>query len=133
MNNTNIINNTIVFPKENTTRLQTVLSIKGFYNMYPAFNLSMPIDTINKYIDELYKGTNKLQNIKPELLPVNALSEFNQDARAYYGNYISTNTSDNMIRGRKTLDVLKTSDLYKLKYLHYKYKYNLLKNKNIQN
>ena len=90
------------------------MSIKGFYHMYPTFNILMPIDKVNDYINELFNGTNNLQNLKQIKLPTNAKNEFNKNSLDYYKSYIDENISlnskkyDNII-----LNTLLESTLYK--------------------
>jgi hypothetical protein len=104
--------------------MKKFVSIMGFYHMYPSFNLNMTIDKINEYIDKLYN--NEEFSLKPNKLPIDAKNEFNSPiAVTYYGEF--TDKSVKPFGNQKTLEILKSSEYYKLKYLKYKKKYLELK------
>jgi hypothetical protein len=128
-NNNFNINGVSIVDSSNIDALKTALSIKGFYHIYPSFNILMPIDKIFEYVDELYNGTNKLPNIVPSELPLDAKKEFGNLTNAY-DTYINTDKDiKKMIEYDSVLNILKSSNLYKNKYLKYKQKYLELKNK----
>ena len=136
---------------DNTVKfLQMHISLLGMYALYPAFNLSFPINKINEYINNIMnsKTINKICFIKYSL---DAHREFNKDTN-FYNNYISDNLTntplliDKLIE-RSPINMLSTSDIqegqintknnvnycvdtitYKQKYLKYKQKYLKLKN-----
>jgi len=91
--------------------LKKILSIKGFYHIYPSFNIMLPIDIINYYIDELYNGNTI--SIKPTLLPIDAKYEFNEDTHLFYDKFIDENqTLNNFLDGQLcTLNILSSSNL----------------------
>ena len=124
--NTNKINDIKVFQDDKIENLKKVLSIKGFYNMYPSFNINMEIDKVNSYIDELTSGTNALPDIKPTNLTKDALKEFGKDTTDFYNSYIDEKSDLEGLLSNdkdKILKVLKSSKLYQKKYLKYKEKY----------
>jgi hypothetical protein len=123
-NNINKINGISIIKNDKIEFLKRHMSIKGFYQLYPAFNLSMPIDEINTYINNLYNGE-RVMPLKLKTLTKEALNEFGKDTTKVYGRY-----SDNIDLKEfftnpenQTLNVLKSSNLYKIKYKKYKKKY----------
>jgi len=111
-------------------KIKRHLSIKGFYHLYPAFNLNITIDEINNQINDLYNNTNKYNNLKIIQLTKEALHEFNKNTESIYQNYTNKELElTKFLEDNSLLDVLKNSNLYKKKkYLKYKEKYLKLKN-----
>ena len=123
-------NRTDIFNEGSIDKMKRLLSIKGFYSIYPSFNIMMTIDNINKYIDELYNGTNDLEGLSPQKLPKEAANEFGSDSKFFYQNIIDENLKNNDIYMKKpVLNILTSSKLYNKKYLKYKQKYIELKQK----
>ncbi len=120
-----IKNNKNIFKDFN--KVKKLLSIKGFYHMYPSFNILLQIEKIDGYINDLYNNTNNLPNIEPRLLTDNAKSEFGRSTSSY-DSYIDPGKHvEDFMREKPVLDILKSSDLYRNKYLKYKHKYLELK------
>jgi len=111
--------------------IEKLMSISGFYHIYPAFNIQMNIYQINKYIDDLYNGDIDNIRIKYDKLPISAYKEFGIDSYNFY-----KNTVDEGKIPASILPFLKEgyegykNGTYKEKYLKYKNKYLKLKNKN---
>ena len=127
-NNVNKINGIKIIQDNKIEFLKRHLSIKGFYHLYPAFNLSIPIDEINKYVDVLFNG-NQISPLKLKTLTKEALHEFGSDTEKVYGRYSDNINLQEFFKNpeNQTLNVLKSSDLYKIKYEKYKMKYLTLK------
>lgn len=140
-NNKYKINNVDIINLTDIDKLKRTLSIKGFYNMYPSFNISVNIETIFAYIDELYNGTNNLPNLVPKKLPKEAYNEFGKDSRSSYQNYVDESIDQlEILHKRPTIKILESSILYKgtkggyeAKYLKYKSKYLELKRQLLNN
>ena len=128
INNINKINGINIIKDNKINFLKRHLSIKGFYHLYPAFNLSIPINKINKYVNDLFNG-NTITPLKLKTLTKEALHEFGSDTEKVYGRYSDNINLQEFFKNpeNQTLNVLKSSDLYKIKYQKYKMKYLALK------
>jgi len=121
-----IKNNKNIFT--NFNEIKNILKIKGFYHIYPAFNLNIQIEKINEYVNELYNNSNKLSNLKPIKLTEEAKNEFGISTSSYDAYIEPGKKLDDLMKEKPILDVLQKSSLYKQKYLKYKEKYLTLKN-----
>ena len=112
-------------PPKDAVQLRTIV-YKG--NQPIGRMVTMPIDEINKYVDVLFNG-NQISPLKLKTLTKEALHEFGSDTEKVYGRYSDNINLQEFFKNpeNQTLNVLKSSDLYKIKYEKYKMKYLTLK------
>jgi hypothetical protein len=115
-------NSDIFINNEKKEEIKKLMSISGFYHIYPSFNLQMNIFEINKIIDDLYNKNYDVR-ITYKKLPESAHKEFNKDTYSYYKKFTA-----NDVKYNNPIVFLEQGVDYKTKYLKYKSKYIQLKN-----
>ena len=101
------INGKNIFNPDKINDIKRYTSIIGFYHMYPSFNLTIDLDTINYYIDNLFNGNHdNLDNLSLEKLPKQAKKEFGQETN-FYDSYIQPDLEhENIIKENPIINIL---------------------------